>query len=129
VIVADSSVWIAAMRGSNSPTIEAFHIAALDGSLLVGDLIMLEVLQGAHGDAHARLLERAMRQHPVVSLLDDKLAAKAAAHFRQLRARGITIRKTVDLIIATFCLDRDHVLLHQDRDFTPFAYHLGLRVF
>lgn len=128
MIVADSSVWIAALRGASSPAVEQFHLAALEGNILVGDLILLEVLQGARSEPHAALLERSMQRHPVVSLLEGDLPARAAAHYRSLTGRGITVRKTVDLIIATYCLERDHVLLHQDRDYSHFATYLGLRV-
>jgi predicted nucleic acid-binding protein len=128
VIVADSSIWIEALRGGSSPALETFKVAAQDGQVVVGDLVLLEVLQGARNDPHADLLERAMRRHPVVSLLEGDLPRKAAANYRALRSLGVTVKKTVDLIIATYCLERDHILLHQDRDYTHFVKHLGLRV-
>lgn len=128
MIVADSSIWIAALRGDSSPTIAHFTVASQDGNLIVGDVILLEVLQGARSDAHAALLERAMRRHRVLSFLDGNIPAKAAANYRALRERGMTVKKTVDLVIATYCLENNHILLHHDRDYTHFTRHLGLRV-
>jgi predicted nucleic acid-binding protein len=98
-----------------------------DDDLLVGDLILLEVLQGARNEADARQFEEALLEFPTVSLLDPDMAIAAAANFRLLRSRGITIRKTIDLIIGTFCIERGHVLLHSDRDFEPMERLLGLR--
>lgn len=128
MIVADSSVWIAALRGDTSSIVDHFATASQDDNILVGDVILLEVLQGARSAAHATLLERAMRRHPVVPFLSDHMPVKAAENFRLLRSRGVTVRKTIDLIIATYCLEHDHILLHRDRDYDHFATHLGLRM-
>lgn len=127
MIVADSSVWIAAFRGEKSPQTDFFREAVENRNVLVGDLILLEVLQGARDDRHAAFLERAMRRFDVVSMLDAQLAAKAAANYRRLRGIGVTIRKTADLIIATFCIENAHYLIHRDRDYIPFVRHMGLR--
>jgi hypothetical protein len=95
--------------------------------LLVGDLILLEVLQGARNEADARRFEEALLEFPTVNLLDADMAIAAAANFRLLRSHGITIRKTIDLIIGTFCIERGHHLLHSDRDFEPMERLLGLQ--
>ena len=95
---------------------------------LVGDLILLELLQGARDDGHAARIERNLRQYPIVSMLDEALAVQAARNYRILRARGITVRKTIDVIIGTFCITGGHSLLHDSRDFNPMEAHLGLRV-
>jgi predicted nucleic acid-binding protein len=95
--------------------------------LLVGDLILCEILRGFHSEAEARVVERGFRRFEVVSLCDPALAIKAAANYRYLRARGITVRKLADLIIGTFCIERGHDLLHSDRDFEPMERLLGLR--
>jgi len=102
--------------------------AAVDdgGDILIGDLILLEVLQGARDEAHADRIERNMRRYPVAAMLDGNLAAQAVRNYRSLRARGITVRKTVDMIIGTFCIAGTHVLLHDGCDFDPMADHLGL---
>jgi predicted nucleic acid-binding protein len=95
--------------------------------LLVGDLILCEVLQGLRSEREARLVERALRRVATVSLLDPDLAVKAAANYRSLRTKGVTIRKTVDLVIGTFCIERSHILLYDDRDFEPMVRFLGLQ--
>jgi len=100
----------------------------LNLGLLVGDLILLEVLQGAKDMADARRIEDGLREFELVPMLGVALAIKAAANYRRLRDRGITIRKTPDLIIGTYCIEYGHTLLHDDRDFEPMRVHLGLRV-
>jgi predicted nucleic acid-binding protein len=95
--------------------------------LLVGDLILCEVLQGARTDAQARLLELELSKFDIVPMLNPELAMVAARNYRTLRSDGITIRKTIDLIIATYCIVRDHTLLHDDGDFRPMETHLGLK--
>ena len=94
----------------------------------IGDLILLEVLRGARDEAHSARLERELRQFEILTMLDDRLATIAARHYRVLRARGITIRKTADLIIGAYCIEHGHFLLHDDRDFEPMREHLGLLV-
>lgn len=69
-----------------------------------------------------------MRQYPIVPLLDGDMPVRAAANYRALREHGITAKRTVDLVIATFCIERDHILLHRDKDYSYFEKHLGLRV-
>lgn len=86
------------------------------------------MLQGARDDAHAARIERNLRNFPIVSMLDETIAVRAARNHRRLRARGITVRRTIDMIIGTFCLAGGHALLHDDRDFDPLATHLGLQV-
>jgi predicted nucleic acid-binding protein len=126
MILADSSVWIAHLRGHRTPATATLAAAIRADELLVGDLILLEILQGARDEIQARFLERALLDYPVVSLLDPDLALRAAANYRRLRALGVTIRKTVDLVIGTFCIERGHRLLHAERDFEPMQRHLGL---
>jgi predicted nucleic acid-binding protein len=130
VIVVDSSVWIANLRQQNIPAVHRLRVLvdSDDDQVLIGDVIMLEILQGARDDVHAARIERNLRRFPIASMLDDSLAVRAAQHYRRLRARGITVRKTIDVMIATFCLAHDHWLLHDDRDFDPMAQILGLRV-
>jgi predicted nucleic acid-binding protein len=128
VILVDSSVWIAQLRGLRTTATAKLITAAAQEPLLVGDLILLEVLQGVRDDLHAARIERGLRQYTVVPLLDTNLAARAARNYRKLRDLGITVRKTADLIIGTFCIEHNHALLHDDRDFEPMEKHLGLRV-
>lgn len=127
MVLVDSSVWIAFLRDAETP--EVRRLAALRLSeILIGDLILLEILQGARDDRHAAGLERDMRRFQIVPLLSDALVAKASRNFRQLRAHGVTVRKTVDIVIGSFCIENRIPLLHNDRDFDPMERHLGLKV-
>jgi predicted nucleic acid-binding protein len=128
VILVDSSVWIGHLNDTRTDPVRRLRELIPTRPLLVGDLILCEVLQGLRSEREARLVERALRRFATVSLLDPDLAVKAAANYRSLRAKGVTIRKTVDLIIGTFCIERGHALLHEDRDFEPMVRSLGLRV-
>jgi predicted nucleic acid-binding protein len=128
VILVDSSVWIAHLRGYRTIETAKLAAAAAREPLLIGDLILLEILQGARDEAHATRIERELRQYVLVPLLSADLAPRAARNYRRLRELGITVRKTADIIIGTFCIEHRHSLLHDDRDFAPMAEHLGLRV-
>ncbi len=128
MIVVDSSVWIANLRNTDTDAVRRLRASDDDDQIIVGDVILLEVLQGARDDLQALRIERSLRRFDVVTMLDGALAVRAAGNYRQLRARGITVRKTVDLINGTFCIERDHRLLHDDRDFDPMVEHLGLRL-
>jgi predicted nucleic acid-binding protein len=128
VILVDSSVWIAHLRGSLTPAAAKLEAAVTFEPILVGDLILLEVLQGARDELAAARIERGLRRFEVVPLLDADLAPRAARNYRRLRNMGITIRKTNDIIIGTFCIERGCSLLHDDRDFVAMEEHLGLVV-
>jgi len=128
VILVDSSVWIAHLRGRATPGTAKLQAVATREPLLIGDLILLEVLQGARSEVHAARIERALRQYAIVPLLNADLAVQAARNYRRLRELGITIRKTADIIIGTFCIEHHYTLLHEDRDFEPMRKHLGLEV-
>lgn len=127
MIFVDSSVWIANLRGRNTPATAKLKAAAAREQLLIGDLVLLEVLQGARDEADAARLERDMRRFEIVPLLNDTLAVEAARNYRSLRDLGVTVRKTADIVIGTFCIVHGHVLLHQDRDFLPMQRYLGLK--
>jgi hypothetical protein len=126
MIVVDSSVWIDFLNGNATP--EVGRLSSLLGTepLMVGDVILLEVLQGVRSETDAKRVEATLRRFDVVPMLDPELAAIAATHYRRLRALGITVRKTIDLIIGTFCIAHGHTLLTADQDFAPMAEHLGL---
>ena len=126
MILVDSSVWIAHLRGSLTAATAKLEAAVSREPILVGDLILLEVLQGARDEPHAAQIERGLRRFEVVPLLDADLAPRAARNYRRLRDMGITIRKTDDIVIGTFCIERRCSLLHDDRDFAPMEQHLGL---
>ena len=129
MIVVDSSVWIDNLRNADTAAVRKLQALGPDGTeILIGDVILLEVLQGARDAPHAVRIERNLRRFPIATMLDADLAVRAAQNYRFLRSRGVTIRKMADLIIGTFCMARDHLLLHNDRDFEPMAAHLGLRL-
>ena len=128
MILVDSSVWIAQLQGRSTAATIKLAAAAVREPLLIGDLILLEVLQGARNEAHAARIEGALRQYAIAPLLGGDLASKAARNYRRLREFGITIRKTADIIIGTFCIEHRHTLLHDDRDFASMQAHLGLKV-
>ncbi len=128
MILVDSSVWIAHLRGHRSAATAKLEAAAGREPLLIGDLILLEVLQGARDEDHAARIERGLRRYALAPLLDADLAPLAARNYRKLRALGVTVRKTADIIIGTFCIEHRHILLHDDRGFEPMEQHLGLMV-
>jgi len=128
MIVVDSSVWISHLRDADHPAVKALRTIDDPQDIVVGDLILLEVLQGARNERHAATIEQNLRQFRIEPMLNAELAAQAARNFRLMREHGVTVRKTVDLIIGTFCIMHGHVLLHADRDFEPMVDHLGLRV-
>ena len=128
MILVDSSVWIAHLRGHRTEATAKLEAAARREPLLIGDLILLEVLQGARNEAHAARIEAGLRRYALVPLLDAELAPRAARNYRKLKELGITIRKTTGIIVGTFCIEHRHVLLHDDRDFAPMENHLGLAI-
>ena len=127
MIVVDSSVWIANLRNSDSAAVQKLRSLNNPREIIVGDIILLEVLQGARDERHAAIIEQSLRQFEIQPMLSDQIVVLAARNYRLLRELGITLRKTADLIIGTFCIANGHVLLHADRDFDAMA-GLGLRV-
>lgn len=123
----DSSVWIDYVRGSGSPETDKLHRLLSGSPVLVGDLVLTEVLQGFRHDSDFRWMLKLMTSLHVIELGGQQVAIEAAKNYRALRQRGITVRKTVDSIIATRCIWSGYSLLYSDRDFDPFVSHLGLR--
>lgn len=128
MIVVDSSVWIAKFRGLRNDATVLLEGIDDTRQILVGDVILLELLQGARSDDQARVIERSLRSFRIEAMMSPGLAVRAAANFRLLRSRGFTIRGPLDMVIATFCIDHDHTLLHNDRDFAIMETYLGLKV-
>lgn len=129
MILVDSSVWIANLRGLDTPCVRKLH--AIDNAaetILVGDLILMEVLMGARDETSAARIERDLRCFDLVRLADPETAGHAARHYRVLRSLGCTIRTGIDLLTGTWCIRHGHALLHDDRDFAPMQAHLGLAV-
>ena len=127
MIVADTSVWIDALRGRETRETRLLRAAIEDDDLLLGDLVLCEVLLGVTDDFRAASLEGDLRAHRIATMTSPDLAVEAARHYRRLRALGVTMSGLADLLIGTFCIAGNHVLLHSDRDFLPMQKHLGLR--
>ena len=127
MILVDSSVWIDFFRGTVTPQSERLDQLLGREPLLIGDLILAEVLQGFTSERDFNQVRKMLGALELVNLGGAEMAVQAARNFRTLRAKGVTIRKTIDTFIATCCIEQDHALLFSDRDFDPFVLHLGLR--
>ena len=128
MIVVDSSVWISNLRKHlTAPVLLLFAVAGRE-PLVVGDLVMLEVLKGARDEMHAARIERNLRRHIVQPMVNDGIVVQASRNYRTLRENGITVRKTSDLLIGTFCIEMGHRLLHDDLNFDAMESVLGLSV-
>lgn len=125
MIFVDSSVWIDLFKGIDSPETEKL-LSTTARDIIVGDVVLYEVLRGSRDDLHARRIERKFNAFLIRAITEPKIAITAAANYRKLRALGITIRKDVDMIIGTWCIENAIPLLHKDRDFRPMVEHLGL---
>jgi predicted nucleic acid-binding protein len=128
MVLVDTSVWIDYFNGTASRQTDRLDALLGTGAILTGDLILAELLQGFARDSDFRRARTLMDELPYVDLVGRRVALQAAQNYRVLRNRGITVRKTIDVLIATFCVVSDHVLLHADKDFVPLQRHLGLHV-
>jgi predicted nucleic acid-binding protein len=128
LIVVDSSVWIARLQRQRTPQVHTLTELLDADEVLVGDIVLMEVLQGARDDLHAARLRRELESFQLATMLSLEVAVAAAKNYRDLRSLGITTRRSNDVIIATYCIEHGHHLLHQDRDFLPFATHFGLKL-
>jgi len=126
VILVDSSVWIDYFRGVATP--QADRLDALLGveGLAMGDVVLAEVLQGFVSERDFVDALRLLTSLSVIDIAGQDIAVQAARNYRALRARGVTVRKTIDTLIATRCIESGYSLLYSDRDFDPFVEHLGL---
>jgi predicted nucleic acid-binding protein len=127
VILVDSSVWIDYFRGTNSVAAESLDQLLQAEPVAIGDLILAELLQGFTSESDFAEARKLLTALEVVTLGGEALAIEAARNHRRLRALGFTVRKTIDTLIATWCIENDVVLLHNDRDFDAFEKHMGLR--
>ena len=128
MILVDSSVWIDYFRSADTPQVALLDSLFGRSPLAVGDLIAAEVLQGVRDEREFKLVKKTLDAFEHIDLAGYDLAVKASENYRSLRAVGVTIRKTIDTLIATRCIEDGLTLLHADRDFLPFAEHLGLKV-
>ena len=128
MILVDSSVWIDYFQGTITAQTEKLDKLLGHEPLAIGDLILTEVLQGFAAERDFNEARKMLTSLLVVELGGQEIAIQAAKNFRALRVLGATVRKTMDTVIATRCIESGYDLLHNDRDFDPFAKHLGLRV-
>ena len=128
MVLVDTSVWVDFFNGVESIQVITLDALLGSGRILIGDLILAEILQGFARDADYRRAGNLLADIPYADLVGRQVAVAAADNYRRLRSRGITVRKTIDVMIGTFCILNDHELLHSDRDFDPMEQALGLRV-
>ena len=128
MLVVDASVWIDYFNGVKNPQTDFLDTVLDDAPIIIGDLILAEVLQGFRYDPDFEKARRALGKFMQESMADPALAVQSARNYRFLRQKGITVRKSTDSLIATYCIKNDHQLLHNDSDFDGYEGHLGLRV-
>lgn len=130
MLVADSSVWIDFFRGATNPACEALEgwLMQGDAQVLMPDLVLFEVVRGFRSDREMRDAIRVLAPLGAQPIGGEPQALRAAERYRALRAAGWTVRSNVDALVASYCIDHDHILLHRDRDFLPYVERYGLRV-
>src|SRR5690606_22571991 len=125
VILVDSSVWIDYFSGNDTAEADFLDRILGNRAVAIGDLILTEVLQGFRHEKDYKIAKSLLEEFTVFELLGKKMAIKSADNFRKLRKKGITIRKTADVIIASYCIEQKLPLLFSDKDFQPFVEHVG----
>lgn len=128
MMVVDSSVWIDYFNGKITKQTNLLHSLLGNELIVVGDLILTEVLQGFQNDKDFKKAGELLDSLIFRQMLGKELAVKSAKNYRRLRKKGVTVRKTIDVIITTFCIANNLPLLHSDRDFNPMQKHLNLKV-
>jgi len=129
MILVDSSVWIDYFNGKSTWQTEKLEQLLISEPVLMGDLIFTEVLQGFRNDKDFQKAKACLSILPFESMVGYDISLQSAINYRLLRKKGITVRKTIDIIIGTFCIMNHLRLLHDDRDFEPMNVHLFLKVF
>ena len=128
MIVVDSTVWIDYFNGEVNMRTDWLDAALGTEPIIVGDLILTEVLQGFQSDKDFRIAKQLLLEFPFMNMLGRELALKSALNYKSLRKKGVTVRKTIDVMIGTFCIENNFSLLHNDKDFNPLEKHLKLKV-
>lgn len=128
MLVVDTTVWVDYFNGVENPQTNYLDAILNQTPILIGDLIMTEVLQGFRHDPDFEKVRRMLGKFIQVDMVGPTLAVQSARNYRFLRKKGITVRKTIDSLIATYCIENDHELLHNDSDFDGYEKYLGLRV-
>lgn len=129
MLVVDSGVWIDFFNGAGHPAAAVLDhmLNAGEVRIVVPDLVLFEVLRGFRHERDHRQARLLMESFDVEDLCGADMARHAAAHYRALRAQGVTVRSSIDVLVASFCIERDYALLHRDRDYQAFAQRRGLR--
>lgn len=127
MILVDSSVWIDYFNGKKTNTTDWLDAALGNEPLVVGDIILTEVLQGFQSDRDFNTAKKLLTSFPIMEMIGQELAIKSAMNYRLLRKKGVTVRKTIDVLIGTFCIHNRISLLHSDKDFEPMEKHLRLK--
>ena len=128
MVIVDTTVWVDYLKGASTPEVEWLDREASRQRLGLLDLMACEVLQGLSTDQEAMRVLRHLRRFEIFPTGGIESAVAAARNYRHLRTRGRTVRKTIDCLIATFCIEQNHALLHNDRDFDAFEELLDLQV-
>ena len=128
MIVVDSSVWIDYFNGKGTQQTDLLDSYLGNTPIIMGDLILTEVLQGFYSDKDYESAKRMLLQMPFMAMGGLELSLKSAMNYRQLRKKGVTVRKTIDVMIGTFCIHHQIPLLHDDKDFEPMIEFLGLQI-
>ena len=128
MVVVDTTVWVDYFNGQINPETDYLDRVLSEEMILVGDLILAETLQGFREERDFELAQAALAKFAQVEMLNLQLAIQSAQNYRTLRKKGIMVRKTIDCLIATYCIAEKHTLLHRDSDFDGFEKHLGLIV-
>jgi len=128
MLVVDTSVWVDYFNGVENAQTDFLNKVLDSTPILIGDLILAEVPQGFRYDPDFEKVRRTLGKFMQDSMVGPALAVQSARNYRFLRQKGITVRKTIDSLIATFCIENDHELLHNDTDFDGYEEHLGLHV-
>ena len=128
MIFVDSSVWIDYFNANKTWQTDQLDKLLGEELIIIGDIVLAEVLQGFRNERDFKNAKKALSLLPCPNLCGIEIAIKSAVNFRTLRKKGVTIRKTIDMIIGTFCIENSHALLHDDKDFEPLVKHLELNV-
>ncbi len=128
MLVVDTSVWVDYFNGAENPQANFLHAVLDTTPILIGDLILTEVLQGFRNDPDFEKVHRTLGRFTQANMVDMDIAVQSARNYRFLRQKGVIVRKTIDSLIATYCIENEHELLHNDSDFDGYENYLGLRV-
>ncbi|MFA5809813.1 MAG: PIN domain nuclease [Thermoleophilia bacterium] len=127
MILVDSSVWIDYFNGGKTARTDWLDAALGSEPLIMGDIILTEVLQGFQSDKDFNTAKKLLQTFPIMEMVGQELAIKSAMNYRFLRKKGVTVRKTIDVMIGTFCIQNRIYLLHSNKDFEPMEKYLKLK--